>query len=133
MRGATWGPVLRYTTIQAFPHIGRPLCFLDDEEEEDEEDGSDRFGMFSLVDPENECVGVLHVNLEPTDSSRILGESCELILLSSGLTYNHPANDLELLKSYLPELASDIAENIPAGELYKFVNVMWIERKEDIA
>ena len=128
----TWGPVLRFLTVQVFLHIGNPLCFPD-EQEEDEEDSSDRFGMFSLVDSGNEWVGVLHVNIEPTDSTRILGESCELILLSSSITYNDRANDLELLKSYLPELASDVAENIPTGELYKFVNVMWIERKEGIA
>lgn len=128
----TWGPVLRLITIRVFLHVDKPLCFSNEGKEE-EDDGSDRFGMFSLVDSENEWIGVLHANIEPTDSTRILGERCELILLSSGLIYDDRTNDLELLKSYLPELASDVAENIPTGELYEFVNVMWIEWKENIA
>ena len=131
----TWGPVLRFVIIQVFLYIGKPLCFLDEEKEDEDDDASDRFGMFSLVDSENMWVGVLHVNIEPTDSSRILGESCELILLSfrPHLTYIDEANDLELLREHLPELASDVAENIPTGGLYEFVNVMWIEREEDMA
>ena len=126
-----WGPVLQLTTLQVFLHIGRPLCFPDSEEEEDEDDGSDRFGMFSLVDSHNEWVGVLHVNLEPTDDSRILGERCELIMLSSSLTRNDLSDESSTLKSDLPELASDVGGNI--SKWYEFINVMWIEWKENIA
>ena len=76
---------------------------------------------------------MIHLNLEPTDSSQILGQCYELILLSSGFTDDNPCNDLELLKSYLLEQAFDIPENIPTGELYRSVDVMWIERKGGIA
>ena len=122
-----WGPVLRVITIRVFLHIGNPLCFPDSEEIE-EEDG-DQFGMFSLVDSHDEWVGVLHVNLEPTDDSRILGERCELIMLSSSLARNNLSD--EMLTSDLPELAADVGGKIP--EWYEFINVMWIERKENIA
>ena len=132
VQAETWGPVLQRITLRVFLNIGEPLYFPDDEEEEEDKDhGSDRFGMFSLVDSHNEWVGVLHVNLEPTNNSQILGESCELIMLSSGLARNDCNNDTGTVKSDLPELASNVAENIP--ELYEFKHVMWIEWKEKIA
>jgi hypothetical protein len=125
----TWDNYLAFQTVRCFLYSGALLSLVPQRAawSNISNDFVPYCLSFLLIDVSGQWAGMIYSNFSDPKEV-VLGQKCEVIVISAGIAH---MDENESVKAWLEEWKC--IDDIKDKDTYEFYNVLWIERKGEIA